>query len=367
MAPRFVLTGSLCIAIAACGGRSDLATAGREPGDGSGGHGGGAASTPACETLYVAGDGSGATDVALDATHAYWTTSDGNVLRVELETGERDTLFAGTERLTSIALDDRHVYTVWETGLLRVPTTGGAAEPLAAGPSFPIDVAVSRGEVFVLEQEKRALDDGKRPGALWAWTEGGGFEVVQGDLHGDLAELVVDERDFLIRMTTEEDGSTMLLRIDRNTHQAEELPLGRNGGQIALTSSEIVHIRPSDAVQHRLSLLATTRATGRDRMVAHVDADRRVGVIGIAVEGLEVFFATNMVEYGAVVTCAEAAPARVPLEGGPIVPLAYERPEGTLTHPAATSTHVAFARSRDQCASDLDGARDDDGVVVFCR
>ncbi|WP_437807377.1 hypothetical protein [Sorangium sp. So ce1078] len=89
--------------------------------------------------------------IAVDATHVYWVNQDGDVHKTAREGGGRDiTLVRAGLHARSVAVDATHVY--WtapnDGAVRRTPLGGGIAETFAEGQTMPWEIAVDETSVY---------------------------------------------------------------------------------------------------------------------------------------------------------------------------------------------------------------------------
>lgn len=73
----------------------------------------------------------GASAIAVDETHLYWSRDFGEVLRVPLAGGPSELVLRREQTANLLLTDDTYVYAYEDPGLVRVPKTGGALEFVA--------------------------------------------------------------------------------------------------------------------------------------------------------------------------------------------------------------------------------------------
>lgn len=153
---------AMVAAAAACGARTSLApgVVGDGDGDGGGDAGqGGAAATSSgggsgggCVAESFGGPATqGAYRLEADATHVYWTTVDGRVMRARLGGGTAETLIDGQDGLSDLALHGDRVIFGSELGVASVPRAGGeSATLLVAGPLNVVALAADDSGIYWL-------------------------------------------------------------------------------------------------------------------------------------------------------------------------------------------------------------------------
>lgn len=109
-----------------------------------------------CVPVVLAGAELFPTDLAVDATHVYWTVAgnapgytDGGVRRVPLGGGAPAWVVTSQPYPTGLAIDSTSVYFTTGSQLLKAPLAGGAVVTLATGLSYPEAVAVDATHVYV--------------------------------------------------------------------------------------------------------------------------------------------------------------------------------------------------------------------------
>lgn len=172
----------------ACGGRNAVDVRGSDGGGMAAGSSG-ASSSSGCAPEAFNTDGSGGIHLALDATHAYFTTAEERIVRARLGGGPEEILVDSRFGLVEIALFGDFVYFSDNAVIARVPKAGGAVEeltPLDHGAASAIAVdetgvywMASDGGLFGTNVE-RLSPDGQRT------TLAGQIDVGQGmSLAGD--------------------------------------------------------------------------------------------------------------------------------------------------------------------------------------
>ncbi len=131
---------------------------------------GGACGCPesACTVAIVASGQSGVTNLALDATHVYWTNFDGDqVMRQAKAGGEVETIASGQDGAHGIAVDATHVYWTNVVGdqVMRRAVAGGEVETIASGQDGAHGIALDATHVYWTNREadtvaRRALSGG---------------------------------------------------------------------------------------------------------------------------------------------------------------------------------------------------------------
>ena len=93
-------------------------------------------------------------EIAVDATHVYWTTfgfegKNGAVMKVPLDGGTPTALASDQDGLTPIAIDAADVYWVrqHDEAIVRVSKNGGTPTTLVMGEAAPLDLAVDQARV----------------------------------------------------------------------------------------------------------------------------------------------------------------------------------------------------------------------------
>lgn len=112
---------------------------------------GGTCQASACQPVVLALGQNTPQGIAVDATNVYWTTTDGNVLKVPIAGGNSTTLATGQSNPLGIALDDTHVYWANDVAggqIQAVGLTGGTVQTLATSQASPQSVAVAAGNIF---------------------------------------------------------------------------------------------------------------------------------------------------------------------------------------------------------------------------
>lgn len=181
MKARWIVLCGALLTQAACGARDSLrldeangsgASGGGGGATGTGGAGGEAGSAPSCPVDAFAGDRTGGLRTAVDATHAFWTTIDGDLERGSLTTGEVTTLTSLGTATSAIALTETDVIAANDFQLMRVPKAGGDFESLAPGAFRPVDVVALDGTIFLLD-----YGGGFFTGRIYEWTPRSGLAL----------------------------------------------------------------------------------------------------------------------------------------------------------------------------------------------
>lgn len=112
---------------------------------------GGTCQASACQPVVLALGQNTPQGIALDATSVYWTTTDGNVLKVAIGGGNSTAMATAQSNPLGIALDDTRVY--WSNDVAggqiqAVALTGGAVQTLATAQASPQSVAIAAGNIF---------------------------------------------------------------------------------------------------------------------------------------------------------------------------------------------------------------------------
>jgi hypothetical protein len=94
-----------------------------------------------------------AQNLALDATHVYWTDASSAVLRVPLTGGSVQTIAQGQATPYGLAVAAGYVY--WSNNLgaaiMRAPSDGSGSPQTVASASQPYDIAVHQGSVYWID------------------------------------------------------------------------------------------------------------------------------------------------------------------------------------------------------------------------
>jgi len=119
---------------------------------GTGGGAGGAGDAPGRSLTLVTGPEQSAWDIAVDATHVYWTDRAARaVMRIPKEGGTPETLAWPQEDLGRIAVDSNFVYwtnTLPSGDVMKVAIGGGTPVPIATGQLRPVGIAVDATNVY---------------------------------------------------------------------------------------------------------------------------------------------------------------------------------------------------------------------------
>jgi len=111
--------------------------------------------------------------IAVDATRAYWTTQDGNVMAVALGGGVTQMIIGGQDDPYGVAVDTARVYWTTRAGgdVMAQALSGGPPVTIASGQAAPIGVAVDATRVY--------------------WTASLGGEVLSAPIGGGAAPAVI--------------------------------------------------------------------------------------------------------------------------------------------------------------------------------
>ncbi|NUP13199.1 MAG: hypothetical protein HOW73_44740 [Polyangiaceae bacterium] len=313
---------------------------------------------PACETIYLAGDGNGARDVALDETHAYWT--DGwAIFSASIATGEASKLFEGAWTGRFIAIDDSYVYSATEDdgdgtrgALFRIPKGGGPREEIGTGIVLPIGLEVSAGEVFVLDIGAHLSTGDPEPtsGRILRWNEATDLVPMVEGIQGYVGELMVDAHDVMVRResATQRTDLLMVSRADGAMTVRSIL-----GDRMALAADSILLTQDTTS---GWSIVRHQRASGGNTLLGTVAGSRPLRRI-LATDD-HAYFALNNESY----EWWDGRPQviRMALDSGIVEHLPYDEVEGTLTAHATNHQFVAFGRTQAFKPADHE-------VVLFCR
>lgn len=144
--------------LTACGARTTIARGDDDPGAGGSGAGGDSATGGGAATggghagctpeTFGGPDTAGAQRIEVDATHAYWTTVDGRLMRAAFGGGEPELLLAGLVDAGDLALDGDRVVVASGGSLLAVPRAGGAAIPLVEEVASVVQLAADASGIY---------------------------------------------------------------------------------------------------------------------------------------------------------------------------------------------------------------------------
>jgi len=321
----------LCIVGAvACGARSDLRF---EGGDGVHASTSSAATggAPPCADMTFAGDRSGAVGLALDATHAYWVTPDGNLERGALASGASEVVghFESSEPLV-LDLSDSHVYVGVTDRLIRVPKTGGPSEIVASGHFAPYDIEVDGDAIWLFDAS----------GSVYRWRAADGLvSLVNGlTVPGFIA---VDAADVYV--------AAFLAMINNTLVMGALLRIAKDGGAPDVLASrfsypfgvrvDASHVywgtRPDGSTDFEQRLWSRSKSGGAPTQLATVPLHRAVAfVIDDAFAYVTVGDHGDLAPYGGLF--------RVPLAGGIAEPI-YERQGVHFAEAAVSATSFAVA------------------------
>jgi hypothetical protein len=104
-----------------------------------------------CQPVVLATGQNSPEGLAVDDTSVYWTTSDGNVMKVSIDGGSPTTLASGQRAPSGIAIDANNVYWVNSISLgqvMAVPIVGGTPRVLAEHQGRPRKLAVDGGQLY---------------------------------------------------------------------------------------------------------------------------------------------------------------------------------------------------------------------------
>jgi len=121
-------------------------------GDIGGGTGGAAGNVAGWPLTLVTGPENSAWDIAVDATHVYWTDRAARaVMRIPKEGGTPETLAWPQEDLGRLAVDSNFVYwtnTLPSGDVMKLAIGGGTPVPVATGQLRPVGIAVDATNVY---------------------------------------------------------------------------------------------------------------------------------------------------------------------------------------------------------------------------
>jgi hypothetical protein len=100
-----------------------------------------------CAASVIVDSEPGATGLAIDATHLYWTREDGQVRRRGIGGGAIETLAEGEKAPGYVALEAQHVYWTASGKIRRAKKESGPAEDVASTTTGPFGVAAAGGEL----------------------------------------------------------------------------------------------------------------------------------------------------------------------------------------------------------------------------
>jgi uncharacterized protein DUF5050 len=112
---------------------------------------GGTCQASACQPVVLALGQNTPQGIAVDATNVYWTTSDGNVMKVPVGGGSPTTLATGQSNPFGIAVDATRVYwanDIAQGQVVSALIAGGGMQTLASAQPSPARVAVSNGVIY---------------------------------------------------------------------------------------------------------------------------------------------------------------------------------------------------------------------------
>lgn len=138
MSARWPVAGALLLAASACGARTSIDVEGDGVGGGASSIGaggdagapsaavGGGGGGPRCEPETFGGPRTaGAQRIEVDATHAYWTTTGGRLVRAAFGGGAEEELLGDLQDVGDLALDGDRVVLAAEGRIVAVPKVGG--------------------------------------------------------------------------------------------------------------------------------------------------------------------------------------------------------------------------------------------------
>lgn len=138
---------------------------------------GGTCQASACQPVVLALGQNTPQGIAVDASNVYWTTQDGNVLKVSINGGNPTTLASGQMNPFGITFDSTRVY--WANnvaqGQIQAVSIAGGGNPttLASAQGSPQSVAISNGVLY--------------------WTAVSANKIEKLPLGGSLADLAIME------------------------------------------------------------------------------------------------------------------------------------------------------------------------------
>ncbi len=112
---------------------------------------GGTCQASACQPVVLALGQNTPQGIAVDASNVYWTTQDGNVLKVPIDGGNPTPLASGQMNPFGITVDATRVYWANKVAggqVMSALIAGGGVEMLASSQTSPARVAVSNGVLY---------------------------------------------------------------------------------------------------------------------------------------------------------------------------------------------------------------------------
>lgn len=112
---------------------------------------GGACVASACHPVALAIGQNNPGGLAVDAVNVYWTTTDGNVVKVPIDGGNTTVLASGQKSPRGVAVDALNVYwvnAVTPGQVMSVPIAGGTPTVLADMQRRPVNLVVNNGVIY---------------------------------------------------------------------------------------------------------------------------------------------------------------------------------------------------------------------------
>jgi hypothetical protein len=201
----------------------------------------------------------GMRNLAVDATHVYWTNpgSGGAVLEVPIAGGDAIVLASGQASAGPIAVDATNVYYGTAASLMTVPIGGGTPVAIASGPdvAFPAAIALDSANVYWTNQDANDLSTGTLGSAVMKASLSGGDpqtlaseEGIPGDLAVDttgaywLQSFVNDDRVMYVAF----DGGAPVTRSSTAPGNLNEVGIALGCSRVYWTASTLGTIDPGN-------------------------------------------------------------------------------------------------------------------------